>query len=68
MEFSRQEYSSGLPCPSPGDLPDQESNPWSLKISCICMQVPYHYRHLGNPNNILVPDINTTMFYLLILN
>ena len=21
-EFSRQEYWSGLPCPSPGDLPD----------------------------------------------
>ena len=22
MEFSRQEYWSGLPCPSPGNLPD----------------------------------------------
>ena len=22
MEFSRQEYWTGLPCPSPGDLPD----------------------------------------------
>ena len=22
MLFSRQEYQSGLPCPSPGDLPD----------------------------------------------
>ena len=22
MKFSRQEYWSGLPCPSPGDLPD----------------------------------------------
>jgi len=22
MGFSRQEYWSGLPCPSPGDLPD----------------------------------------------
>ena len=22
MEFSRQEYRSGLPCPSPGGLPD----------------------------------------------
>ena len=26
MEFSRQEYWSGLPCPSPGDLPDR--TPW----------------------------------------
>ena len=26
MGFSRQEYWSGLPCPSPGDLPTQGSN------------------------------------------
>ena len=25
VEFSRQEYWSGLPCPSPGDLPDLET-------------------------------------------
>ena len=30
MEFSRQEYWSGLPFPSPGDLP----SPW-IKVSCI---------------------------------
>ena len=29
MEFSRQEYWSGLPCPSPEDLPDPGSEPWS---------------------------------------
>ena len=29
MEFSRQEYWSGLPCPSPGDLPDPGINFWS---------------------------------------
>ena len=28
-EFSRQEYSSGLPFPSPGDLPDPEIKPGS---------------------------------------
>ena len=27
MGFSRQEQWSGLPCPPPGDLPDQGSNP-----------------------------------------
>ena len=27
MEFSRQEYWSGLPFPSPGNLPDPEINP-----------------------------------------
>ena len=30
-EFSRQEYWSGLPFPSPGDLPDSEIKPVSLK-------------------------------------
>ena len=30
MGFSRQEYWSGLPCPSPGDLPDPGMEPLSL--------------------------------------
>jgi len=30
MEFSRQEYWSGLPCPPPGDLPDPGMEPTSL--------------------------------------
>jgi len=29
MGFSRQEYSSGLPFPSPGDLPNPGTEPWS---------------------------------------
>ena len=29
MGFSRQEYRSGLPFPSPGDLPDPGIKPWS---------------------------------------
>ena len=29
MGFSRQEYQSGLPCPSPGDLPDPGIEPMS---------------------------------------
>ena len=29
MEFSRQEYWSGLPCPSPGDLPNPGIKPRS---------------------------------------
>ena len=29
MDFSRQEYWSGLPFPSPGDLPDPEIKPGS---------------------------------------
>ena len=30
MRFSRQEYWSGLPCPSPGDLPNPGIEPASL--------------------------------------
>ena len=29
MEFSRQEYRNGLPCPPPGDLPDPGIKPMS---------------------------------------
>ena len=32
VEFSRQEYWSGLPFPSPGDLPDQGIEPESLAL------------------------------------
>ena len=39
MEFSRQEYWSGLPLPSPGDLPNPWRTPGSIqdrtRISCI---------------------------------
>ena len=32
LEFSRQEYWSGLPCPPPGDLPDLGREPMSLAL------------------------------------
>ena len=32
MEFSRQEYWSGLPFPSPGDLPDPGITPGSPEL------------------------------------
>ena len=35
MGFSRQEYWSGLPCPSPGDLPDTGIKPTSLMSSAL---------------------------------
>ena len=37
MEFSRQEYWSGLPCPSPGDLPTpgNESVPPTLQVDSL---------------------------------
>jgi len=35
MRFSRQEYWSGLPCTSPGDLPNPEIEPVSLGLLCL---------------------------------
>ena len=32
MEFSRKEYWNGLPCPSPGDLPDRGIEPGSPEL------------------------------------
>ena len=44
-EFSRQEYWSGLPSPSPGDLPDPGMNPGLLH----CRQILYRLSHHGSP-------------------
>ena len=41
MEFSRQDYWSILPCPSPGDLPNPGTEPTSLNISYTDRQVLY---------------------------
>ena len=47
MEFSRQEYWSGLPFLTPGDLPDQG---WNLLL--ICFQADFlPLRYLGFPYN-----------------
>ena len=54
MEFSRQEYWSGLPFPSPGDLPNPGIKPGSLALQAdalpseppgkpICMYIHKHY-------------------------
>ena len=42
MEFSRQEYWSGLPFPSPGDLPDPGIKPRSpaLQVDCLLSEPP----------------------------
>ena len=39
MEFSRKEYQSGLPFPSPGDLLDPGIE---VNVSCIGRQMLYH--------------------------
>ena len=42
MEFSRQEYWSGLPFPSPGDLPNPEieSSPPVLQVGSLLTEPP----------------------------
>ena len=47
MGFSRQEYWSGLPFPSPGDLPDSGFKPLSLQH---CRWILYQLCYLGIPN------------------
>ena len=37
MGFSRQAYWSGLPCPSPGDLPDPGIEPWSPILQSVSL-------------------------------
>ena len=54
MEFSRQEYWSGLPFPSPGDLPDPGIEPgsptlqadllWNLLYLNLCKGLPWWLR------------------------
>ena len=45
MGFSRQEYWSGLPFPSPGDLPDP-----GIKCRSLSLQADSLLRHQGNPS------------------
>ena len=51
MGFSRQEYWSGLPCPSPGDLPDPGIEPRSpaLRIDTLLSEPP------RKPDTSLIP-------------
>ena len=46
MEFSRQESRSGLPFPSPGDLPDPGTEPLSLTLQGDFLPVS----HQGSPH------------------
>ena len=45
--FTKQEYWSGLPFPTPGDLPTQGSNSGLLRL-LHCRQILYHLSHQGS--------------------
>ena len=56
MEFSRQEYWSGLPCPSPGDLlnPGIEPGSPAFQADALSSQPPGNrYRHLVPQKSIM---------------
>ena len=51
MEFSRQEYWSELPFPTPGDLPNSRTKPACLScVAYIGSQILLPLGHLGNPS------------------
>ena len=49
MGFSRQEYWSELPFPSPGDLPNPGIEPMFLTSPALAGQFFYHQCHLRSP-------------------
>ena len=52
MEFSRPEYWSGLPCPSPGHHPDP-----GIELGLLhCRQILYHLSHQGSWKSLEDPD------------
>ena len=51
LGFARQEYWSGLPFLSPGDLSDPGIEPGLLH----CRQIPYHLSHQESPNDVIMP-------------
>ena len=62
MGFSRQEYWSGLPFPSPGDLPDPgiESRSPALQADSLLseLQSMYIYQHVADTH---LPSISEEM-------
>ena len=55
MDFSRQEYWSGLPFPSPGDLPNPGIKPGSpaLEADTLTSEPHIYARHATFKNNLL---------------
>ena len=59
--FSRQEYWSGLPCPSPGNLPNPRIKPMS-PVSPELLVDSLSLSHLGSPGKILRNIINSQCY------
>ena len=50
MEFSRQEYWSGLPCPPPGDLSDPTESP-TMQADSLPSEPPEQHINMGLLSN-----------------
>ena len=59
MEFSRQEYRSGLPFPTPGDLPNPGIEPMSSALQADFF-LPLH--HLGRECEVSVEVCEVILF------
>ena len=57
MGFSRPEYWSGWPFPSPGDLPNQGLNPGLL----YCRQILYQLSHEGSPGRKAMTNLESIL-------
>ena len=54
MEFSRQEYWTGLPCPSPGDLPNAGTEPGSPALQADSLPSEPPGKPPGTPDHFAV--------------
>ena len=60
MEFSRQEYWSGLPFPPPGDLPDSGTES-AFRVSCVGRRILYHWATWEAPR-LLQSTLNLALY------
>ena len=67
MGFSRQEYWSGLPFPSPGDLPNPGIEPWSpaLEADALTSEPPGRSGLVNSFLNLQNPRTEPGMYLLL---
>ena len=62
MRFPKQEYCSGLPFPSPRDLPNPGIEPCLLH----CRQILYHLSHKGSPttSSVFIQSLSCIWFFV----
>ena len=65
MEFSRQEYWSGVPCPSPGDFPDAGTELWSPTLQAGSLPFEPPQSSLKKITGLYVP-VSLPLIYFLV--